>query len=150
MSQYGACCNPEANFPDPNRRTGSAGRPITSNRDRQYRRSRFFSPRLLRVSEVLQNPMSISLREIIATVFVVFSLYHAYLAGGHMYEILALRDVGVVCNGASAMQCLRYHASLCLGLTFGWAANVVPWGILAVVAAFIGEELLRAVRRNVK
>lgn len=150
MSQYGVCCNPAANFPDPNRRAGSGGQPFNNSHNRQHGRSRFYSPRLHRASEILQNPMSISLREMATVLFAVFVLYHAYLAAGHMYDILALRDVGRVCSGSSAMQCLRFHAWLCLLVMFDWASTVLPWAFVGVVAVFFAEELLRAASQRLQ
>src|SRR5690348_15852547 len=99
MSQYGACCNPTANFPDPSRRSGGGhGTAIPPSR-RQPRRPTFFSRRLQYASALLQDPASRTFREAVIILLALYTLYRGILVGGRVYDLLAVRDVGLVCSG---------------------------------------------------
>ncbi|OAA55238.1 hypothetical protein SPI_08333 [Niveomyces insectorum RCEF 264] len=147
----GASCVPSANFPDPNNRFGGPPRALNSaSRDRQPRRQRFFSRRLQRVSDIAHEPTSIRFRELVLLVFVLFASYKGYFVADRIYEALARRDVGRVCNGTTAMRCLQYHLWLCSWMWIGWLGEIVPWGVVGVVGVFLGEELLLKTRRFLK
>ncbi len=149
MSQYGASCNPSSHFPDPNRRIEGAGRAIAPNR-RVPRHPTFFSRRLYRVSNILQNPTTITLREFAILVLALFALYRGFVSGKRMYEILARQDVGLVCGGRTAMQCLWLHLWMCFWLGYEWASQIVPWIFVAAVLVFFGDEVLWAARRKLR
>lgn len=141
MSGCDSCCNPAAKYPVLHP-SGFTGRPVNDNRRRENRRPRFYSPRLERASEILHAPTTIRLRELAFIAFALFALWHAYISAERLYDILARRDVSLVCKGISALQCLHFHLWVCLLAAFDWASIVVPWGIVGAIVVFIGEGLL--------
>lgn len=146
---HGGSCSPAAHFPDPNSRS-SGGRRAIDNRGREPRRPTFFSRRLNHVSAVLQDPASMTLREFGILVFTLYALYRAFFAAGRTYDLLARQPVARICPRHTAMQCLRLYGWLGIGVGYDWAADVVPWAIVAVVLVFLGEEVLRATRTKLK
>ncbi len=142
-----SCCsdsNPAAHFPNPNDRRGGRPEPFNGTalrRQGMKRHPRFFSERVQRASDIVQQPSSITLRELAMAAVVLYALYQAYFTSDRMYTILGRRNVGQVCAGATAMQCLRLHLWQLFWLAAEWAGSVVKWLLVGVVAAFIGEEI---------
>jgi len=149
MSAYGACCTPASHFPKPGDRDPQRGTSFNNNR-REARRPTFFSNRLRHASALVQNPSTISLREFVAVVFFLFALYRGFHAGARAHDLLSRQDVGLVCRGATALRCLWVHILYLFGIGFDWAAEVVPWGLVAVVLVFFGEEGIKMARGKAK
>ncbi len=146
MAAYGASCQPAANFPDPNRRSGGPVAPPAASRI--PRRRTLFSRRLYRISAALQDPLSITLREAVVALFALFALYRASFVAARMYELLAVRDVGELCQGNSALGCILRYLRTFWTLGYGWAGVVVPWGFVVAVGVFLGEEAIGAFRKK--
>lgn len=139
----GASCNPSAHFPKPGDRRNGAPLPVNGDMlaRREPRRPRFYSAHLDRVTDLVQQPASITFREFAILVLALFALYKGYFAGDRAYTVLARRDIGQVCRGATAMQCLRYHLWQLLWIACDWAGDVGMWLAAGAVAVFFGEEV---------
>jgi hypothetical protein len=136
MSVPGTCgsCTPN----DGNFRPGGS----IPNYRREPRRQDSFSWWLHQASGALQNPSTVTLREAAIGIMFLYALVRACFTSASVYKVLAQQDVGLVCNGVTALQCLWRHIWILLWLGIEWAGQVVPWGILAVVVVFLGEEVV--------
>jgi hypothetical protein len=149
MSAYGACCTPASHFPKPDDRDHRRGTAFNNNQ-REARRPTFFSNRLRHVSALVQNPTTITFREFVAVVFFLFALYRGFSAGARTHDLLSRQDVSRVCPSMTALQCLWVHILYLFGIGYDWAAEVVPWALIAAVLVFFGEEGIKMAKGKTK
>jgi hypothetical protein len=87
-----------------------------------------------------------TVREVVIFAWLVYAvLWRGYLAAAETNHILRGSSMDVVCRSQTALGCLGLHMWMLLGVVMRWGSYAVPWGVVAVAVAFMGEEVGRAV-----
>lgn len=147
-----SCCGGGAAgmFPDPNNRSAS-GRAYQYNNPRRGPnpgRPTFYSARLRRASALVQDPTSISLRELAAVLFALFVLYRGFFTARDLRDLVFRRRVSEICPAvADGASCLAMYVRIAWFVHL-WrlAADIVPWGVVVAAAVFLGELATAAAR----
>ncbi|KAL8334503.1 hypothetical protein RB598_008993 [Gaeumannomyces tritici] len=148
-----SCCGsgPAGMFPDPNSRSAN-GRAYQYNNPRRGAnppgRSTFHSARLRRASAIVQDPTSVSLREVVVFLFAAFVLYRGFFTARDLRDLVFRRRVSDVCLvAADGAACLATYLNR-VWFVHLWrlAADVVPWGVVVAAAVFVGELALASMR----
>ncbi|TPX08578.1 uncharacterized protein E0L32_009917 [Thyridium curvatum] len=148
----GSGCSPHAGFPDPNQRVHPGGSDVNGHRRHaSARRPTFFSRRLARASDVLSDPLRISFRELVLVALALFALYHGFFAARTSRDLLAVQPVAALCGPSLApWGCAVRLFWMHFAIARMWVGAVVPWAFVAAAAVFVGEEVIRAVKRQGK
>lgn len=120
------------------------GTVVHDGRIRPRRRNPFFSDRLHRASQLIQNPTHITFREACIFFWALYAAYKLFLASPIAWNLLAVADVSAVCrNGQSFLGCGRDLFWAEMFFLYLYLAEVVPWAILCAAVVFVGEEVMR-------
>ncbi|KAK4183246.1 hypothetical protein QBC35DRAFT_535862 [Podospora australis] len=149
-AQYGipTCCS----GPGPAKFSGDPNYRDDKRRSTPRRRT-YFNDSLHEISVKIQHPSLITFTDFVYTLIVFWALYNFALAATKTKEILMDWDVGSYCfgRGVSFAQCGRRYVGY-LGHYVFWKflGEVVPWAVIGVVVAFLGEEVIRMGKGLVK
>lgn len=77
--------------------------------------------------------------------FSIYALYRAFFTARDIYTLVFVLPVQRSCpGGASLAGCVWYAlwTVVVQMVGYGWGSYVVPWGIVAALGIFVGEEVL--------
>lgn len=144
----GSCCGGQQSvFPDPRaqNRQGAGG---TIRNGVVHRRATFFNRSLHHMSLLIQQPGQMRFWEAVVVVFTVYALYRGFFSVQDLGGLLFRADMGMLCRGQNAVMC-AFMLMLRMGFViWAWAGKVVPWGFVAAVVAFVGEEVVATLKRR--
>lgn len=108
-----------------------------------HRRNAFFSGWSYRVSELVQHPKRVTLRELCFSVWLIHALIRGVYCLSSIQDLLGHVDVNHLCGvGNSFYGCSQIVAWDVVYIVWRWTAEIVPWAIFCSVMAFLGEVVL--------
>lgn len=109
----------------------------------KHRRNAYFNIRLYRVSEVIQHPTWITFREFCGLVWLMYALVRGFFCARSIQTLVGYVDVNRLCGpGQSFYDCSWIVAWRTFDIVWIWLGEVVPWAILCVAVAFVGEVVM--------
>ncbi|KAM7192428.1 hypothetical protein V8F20_008888 [Naviculisporaceae sp. PSN 640] len=110
-----------------------------------HRRATYHNPTLRTISYKAQNPSSLTFRDFVILLFSLYALYRGFFTARDIYTWVFVHPVGRICPGGVSLGGCVWDSlwNIFVGfIGYGWAGYVVPWGFVAALGIFVGEEVL--------
>lgn len=108
-----------------------------------HRRSAYFNGRLYRVSELIQHPARITLREFCVLIWLTYALVRGFCCARGILTLVGYVDVSRLCGaGESFYGCSWIVAWMAFDIFWIFMGQVVPWAIFCAAVVFLGEVVM--------